>query len=138
MQSNHLTTKIGQYAIILKDRKLLLLFPPHGPFWNFPGGRLNEDEDDCIIALKREIKEETGFTTSEIEPFHVSMWSVKGKSHRYAVFFLCKIENIGDEVKLSQEHDKYKWYTYEEAMNEKLMGKPGFEVFEKLHKKNLF
>lgn len=137
MIKEHLKTNIGQYAIIIKNKKLLLLWPPNGPLWVYVGGRLDIDENDYKKALKREIKEETGLEMLDLEPFDIKMWAVNGKNHRYGVFFLSKIKNLNKEIKLSNEHIKYKWFSYEESINFEKIGKPGREIIKKLHAKKL-
>jgi len=67
----HMKTNIGQYAIILKQKKLLLLTPISGQYLVFAGGRLDTEEDDYEKALAREIKEETGMKLVSSEPFDI-------------------------------------------------------------------
>lgn len=137
MVKEHLLTKIGQYAIIIKDKKLLLLTPKKGQFLMFVGGRLDSDEENPQEALTREVQEETQFDLVSIEPFDIKIWSVNGKNHRYAVFFLCEIKDLNKAIVLSHEHTDYMWYSYEESMSSDKIGLPGKEVIEKLHKKGL-
>jgi len=137
--ANHLQTTIGQYALILKDKKLLLLYPPQGPYWHFPGGRL-DNEEDHQESLIREVKEETDLMITSMEPFDIKMWSVHGKKHRYAVCFLCTLEDDHAEIVLSNEHTKFRWFTYDDVLHERKtypIGDPGVEVVEKLRKKEL-
>jgi len=135
MNKVHMKTNIGQYVIIIKDKKLLLLYPSKGDLLMFAGGRLDSDEDDYKESLKREVKEETDLVVQSIEPFDIKMWSVQDKKHRYAVFFLCEIEDLNKEIKLSHEHVKYKWFTYDESINADDIGEPGKEVIQKLRDK---
>ena len=67
------------------------------------------------------------------------MYEVKGKAHRYAVFFLCEL-NKG-EIILSDEHSKYEWLNYEELMNivekEPERARAGITLLNKLKEKGL-
>ncbi len=130
----HLKTNIGQYAIILREKSLLLLTPVDGKFLVFVGGRLDSDEDDYKEALAREVKEETGLKLKKLEPFDIKLWSVNGTNHRYGVFFICDVEDA--EIKLSHEHTDYKWYSYDEALDSDKIGEPGKEVIRKLRERD--
>jgi len=129
----HMTTNIGQYVIMIKDKKILFLYPRDYHLLNLPGGRLDSDEEDYKEALKREVKEEINIEIDNIEPFDIKMWSIKGKRHRYGVFFLCDFKE--SEIKLSHEHIDYKWLTFEETIESKSIGEPGKELLRKLRKK---
>lgn len=113
----HLKTKIAEYGIILKNKKFLMLklSKENSPSekWIFPGGRL-EDEDKPKQALKREVKEETNLDINILSPCDVAMWGKEG-GHRYAVFFICKF--ISGEIKLSKEHQDFKWFSFNEINN---------------------
>lgn len=114
----HLKTKIAEYAVIINDDKYLLLrFSKEanaGEKWIFPGGRLEIGETPKE-GLKREVKEETNLDVEVIKPLDVLMWGV-GDDERYAAFFLCKIVGSAD-IKLSQEHQEYKWVEFNEDVD---------------------
>ena len=77
--------------------------------WGLVGGRLNPGES-FTDGLNREVKEETGLEVSPLNPLYVGEWYpiIKNVPHQIiAIFILCKTKN--QEVKLSQEHDRYKW-----------------------------
>ena len=105
---------------ILKDKDLLLivkrnenddLFPGA---WEFPGGHL-EDGETLKDGLKRELKEEIGFTT-EFEPIITHYYDeVKEKNgelvHDLEIDFIINVDSSKINVKLSDEHCDYKWVT---------------------------
>ena len=105
---------------ILKDKDLLLivkrnenddLFPGA---WEFPGGHL-EDGETLKDGLKRELKEEIGFTT-EFEPIITHYYDeVKEKNgelvHDLEIDFIINVDSSKINVKLSNEHCDYKWVT---------------------------
>jgi 8-oxo-dGTP diphosphatase len=106
----HLIIKVAEYAIILntKSEFLMLQFlENHNNTWHFPGGRLNVG-DQSIEALKREVKEETNVNITNIKPFFTKVYDEK--SPKYAVFFTAKVKEPY-EVKISDEHQDYKWFS---------------------------
>lgn len=76
----------------------------HPGKWDFPSGRINEDEQPKTAAL-RELKEETGLLGKILksgEPF-----TVETEDGFYRVHpFLVKVER---NMELSREHTDYKW-----------------------------
>lgn len=80
-----------------------------GGSYTFPGGRI-EPEEGYLDGLKREIREETGLEVGVGEPVFVEEWfpSIKGEPHHIvAIYFHCR--PLGNKVRLSHEHDDYKW-----------------------------
>lgn len=87
--------------------------------WGCPGGRINPGEP-FLDGLRREVVEETGLTLLSQEPFYVGEWfpEIKGqKNHIVAIFFACTPTDgtVETDVKLSEEHDAYRWVTEAEA-----------------------
>lgn len=77
--------------------------------YEIPGGRLNPGES-FNDGLKREAKEETGLAVEPLYPLFVGEWKpvIKGKPHHiFAIFTVCEAETFF--IKLSDEHDEYKW-----------------------------
>jgi 8-oxo-dGTP diphosphatase len=107
----HLKTKVAQYGIIFKENKFLMLRlskkADPSEAWIFPGGRLEHNEKP-LDGLRREIKEESGLDVKIVFPCGIGMWD-----NRYAVFFVCKL-NHKQKVKLSEEHQDFKWYSAKE------------------------
>lgn len=108
---------VGQKAFIEKDGKILVIRDPIEGI-DFPGGKIQEGEakerqmDALLMALKREVKEETGLEIEVKEPF-VVWYHEFTKEHRnypkkvYLVGFRCRY--ISGDLKLSEEHDKFEW-----------------------------
>ena len=108
---------VGQKAFIEKDGKVLILGDPTEGL-DFPGGKIQEgeakdaDASSLIVSLKREVMEETGLEIEVSDPFAV-WYHEFPKNHRnypkvvYLVAFKCKY--VSGNVKLSNEHDSYKW-----------------------------
>ena len=111
-------------VIIKKENKdisyLLLHKKQHEQYselWDFPRGVIEKGEKPEETA-KREIKEETGIITLKfIEGFKEKIkWFYRkyGKTiSKEATYFLAETKT--QEVKISKEHDNYKWCSYEEA-----------------------
>lgn len=130
---------VGQKAFIEKDGRVLVLNDPIEGL-DFPGGKIQESEaingdaSSLIRSLKREVKEETGLDIEVYDPFTV-WYHEFPKEHRnygkkvYLIAFKCKY-NISGELKLSDEHDKFRWVDkndYKEVDD----GSNYFDVLEK-------
>lgn len=130
----HLKTKLAEYGIILdKDKFLMLRFSREANVsekWIFPGGRM-DISDTPTMALKREVKEETKLKVKILNPVDVAMWG-KGEDERYAIFFLCKL--INGDVKLSKEHQEFKWYKFSEIDNIEFHDKSFKSILKSLKK----
>lgn len=57
--NNHFVGEIGQKALIVREGKVLMCHDIGSTSWDFPGGRLNKDEEPKA-GLLRELKEELG------------------------------------------------------------------------------
>ena len=101
----------------------------------FSSGKIEEKETD-IDAAKREILEETGLINIKfLENFKEKInWFYKKDAqviYKESTFFLAEYKS-GD-VKISEEHNDFKWCNYKEAM-ELLKFKNIKEVLEKADK----
>ena len=106
--------------ILFKDngeRKYLLL--KHGMnYWNFPKGKIESGESD-LDAAKRELYEETGLDKIEIidgfeEKFGYKFLVKEGLIKKVVKMFLAKY--LYGSINLSQEHEEYQWYVFEDAV----------------------
>lgn len=97
-------------AVVFKKNKVLIIKKSDSEdvapnTWDIPGGRLGFGEDP-VKALKREVKEETGFEIKILQSYKV--WSyVKKDFHLFGVTFVC--EYLKGKEKLSDEHTEHKW-----------------------------
>lgn len=102
-----------QYLILRSSRR-----PPNkSEFWDISKGILGKGEKGIDAALREE-KEEVGISDFKIiEGFKktVSYFTMRtGKPMpKFVAIFLAEAKNA--DVKLSWEHDKYEWLSYEEA-----------------------
>ena len=88
-------------AVIYRNDKVLLLKNDRG--WDLPGGHMKQDEN-VINGLKREIFEETGLTITNPQDLNMS--------HDNKEFYCVQLPT--DDVKLSEEHTEYGFYTVEQ------------------------
>ena len=105
-----------------KELKYLLLYrKPHENFkesWDFVKGNVSEKESE-VETLKRELKEETGISNFNlIKDFRERIqFFYKREKHiilKEIIFYFGETKDKG--VKLSFEHDDFKWCSYEEAL----------------------
>ncbi len=108
-------------ALITKDRKIFFTkrrdtrkeFNNH---WEFPGGGVEVGET-TLNCLKREVKEETGFTVEPIEIFKEIECKVE-KKYGYQIFlpiYICKV--LSGKVSIADnETADYGWFTLKETL----------------------
>lgn len=103
---------VSQKAVVFnKEGKFLVLLrgstAPSNPLkWDLPGGDVDygEDPEESIL---REIKEEAGLEVDGLEPFDVEAHINSRGQHWFTVAYKALAKD--DKVKISWEHDEYKW-----------------------------
>ena len=95
------------------DKYLVL---EYDSYWGLVKGLMEEGEDEKETA-ERELKEETGITKFEFQDFKhkITYYYKKNKDTVYkeVTFFLAFTSQ--KEIKISNEHNGYKWADFEEA-----------------------
>jgi len=84
----------------------------HWPLrYEFPRGKCDKGSSEPLInCLKREIKEETGLDVIPLKFIDkFSYVAEKGTRKSTQYNYLCKMKDPNQPVKLSKEHDEYKW-----------------------------
>jgi len=98
----------GVFALITRNKTLLLSERADGKGWNLPGGGVKEGETDQA-ALVREVKEKTGL---DVEVLHQV-----GPNHIFnddtAVAYACKV--FGGEIKATTEAMIHAWVNAQEV-----------------------
>jgi len=127
MQRGPLRVVLVTRSFVVKDGKLLLIrrsptdnYQPG--LWECPGGKA-EYSQELSDSRKREVEEETGFTTALVSSLSFNDSHVIANG-RYEGLLSLKIFNItrvtGGEFKLSEEHDAFAWVSYEEMLTYRL------------------
>lgn len=108
-------------AVIFRreDGKLLYLLLLHPTYWGFVKGIVEKNESEEETA-KREAQEEAGLTDiSILKGFKEGLkWFYKFENeliNKEAVFFLAETKT--KNVKISSEHNDFKWCSFEDAIN---------------------
>lgn len=102
--------KITTKAIFERDGKALIVLNKNKK-WELAGGQIQfgEDPED---ALKRELKEELGFSNVAVGNIvNIFTFRTKFKTTNYqwvALVYKCSSKN-NEDIKLSDEHADYKW-----------------------------
>ncbi|MHA2060876.1 MAG: NUDIX domain-containing protein [Candidatus Sifarchaeia archaeon] len=124
-------TKVLQKAVVIDEQGNMLAIrrseakPGGRPGkWDLPGGSVGPDDlvegtQPHIEVIKREIKEETGLETQEVEPVFVDSWvftKSPGKILGVAIGYRCKVSGVTPEVRLSEEHIESTWGNKKQIM----------------------
>lgn len=136
--AQHLETNVGVYALVVKNKRLLLLHKPNDPIWCALGGRMDEDDLNPMTTLQREVEEEIKSEIIVRDILDIKLWSINGKNHRLGIFYVCNLKDENKEFQLSEEHDDYKFFTFDEALKmwkQEERGSTGIELGTKLKEK---
>jgi len=95
------------------------------------GGRI-EPGQKFDESLLREVKEETGFDITIGRPFYVGEWRPVVRGEQWQIvgtFFECSATS--DKVKLSEDHEDYKWISPKDFRKYSLIENlaPAFEAY---------
>jgi 8-oxo-dGTP diphosphatase len=102
-------------AIVRRGRLLLLRRSSEGAFpgvWEIPGGHV-ETGESLEVALRREVREETGLTVRVEQPFHV--WSYaypsghQGTVPTVEIDFHCSLRALRAPRVNPKEHVEFAW-----------------------------
>lgn len=105
------TVSIRGVLLTARDETLVVQRASDGE-WELPGGRLGPDED-VVRGLKRELDEETSLDVHIEDTVHANSWQNSDDDGRFAVYYRCRTTDR--TVELSEEHDTYRWVSYNEA-----------------------
>ena len=112
--------------LVSPDDKILILrranyMKKFGGKWGFAGGSIDDKDKDSKAAIKREIKEETGYELTWNEEHEMKMFDkINHQDNSSTEYWLVKLE-VNPEIKISREHSKYEWYEIENDKNYKWM-----------------
>jgi 8-oxo-dGTP pyrophosphatase MutT (NUDIX family) len=102
-------------AVICAENKVLVVrrskTDTYPGLWEFPGGGVDEVGESVVAALKREVEEETGIELSDFPTEEVMVHPTRTALRIVLRFDLEKIP----EIKLSHEHDEYRFVDVSDA-----------------------
>ena len=105
----------GTEAVILDAEGRVLLgrraFEPHAGRWDLPGGFLNEAEDP-LVALHREVQEETGLTI-EVDGL-LGMWNEPYQDGR-TVLCLTWFARASGVMEAADDVTELRWFTAQDV-----------------------
>ncbi len=113
--------RVAQKVIVLNNEGKLLGLrrsagDSHRPLsWDLPGGEIEEGEN-LQESAQREVREETGVDITAQKFVHADA-RINTSGEYWVVLFVVAKALPGD-VRLSDEHDQYRWFTPEEFLDE--------------------
>ena len=116
MQEKYQKITVG--GLLIKDNKALIVRRSAEEgyltgFYELPGGKIDFGETP-EQSLEREFFEETNIKVKTVKPFRIFTY-ISHDNNRHTVEIVYLVKAISDtNVKLSQEHDDYKWIALEE------------------------
>jgi len=133
---------IALKALIVHNSKVLIVKRFSGDDYkpnefDLPGGRLEFGEIP-ENALKREILEETGLEIEIIKPSRI--WNLHKNDNEQIIGITYLTKTVSDKIKLSFEHQDYKWIDFEDYKNSnipfwlKLELESGFDLYKRSQK----
>lgn len=100
--------------------EFLLIRSAHNRQWYFPRGRAEEEDEDQLATANREFFEETGGAAPKIQVgfreklYYPIIINSGRRIRREIIYYLARVEEKF-AVKLSEEHDAYRWTDYKGA-----------------------
>ncbi|XP_063309892.1 bis(5'-nucleosyl)-tetraphosphatase [asymmetrical] [Pelobates fuscus] len=110
--------KSGIPACNMNDIEFLLLQTSYGiHHWTPPKGHVDPGEDDLTTAL-RETEEEAGLNSSQfniVDGFRKELNYNVNEKPKTVIYWLAELKDFNTEVKLSNEHQDFRWLSLPEA-----------------------
>jgi 8-oxo-dGTP diphosphatase len=95
-------------------RRSQILQNEQEPYWDIPGGRIEVDEP-LLVALRREIAEETGLHIDKTTPRLLMAQDIfVTKAELHVVRLTYMLDGDGDAI-MSDEHTESQWLTLDEV-----------------------
>jgi ADP-ribose pyrophosphatase YjhB (NUDIX family) len=106
MNSTHLSVHISQKALIVVDRKVLLV--KEEEWWELPGGRVDEDETDLVAALRRELREELSVEVDVGDLYSAYLHQKRAGGQNLMLAYSCQLKTPLESIKI-QDADILDW-----------------------------
>lgn len=102
-------------CIIIKNKKVLLIYEKQSEYWGFPKGHIEGKETETQTAL-REVKEEVGLDVEIDETKRYSLnYITNSQVDKTTVLYVATPKN--EDLKLQEsEVEDAKWCTFDEAL----------------------
>ncbi len=116
--------------------KFLILY--HGrSYWNFPKGKIENEEKSWDAAL-REVREETGLKQAELNfiggfKTYERFTYQRGKDKVFKLVILYLAETKQPVITVSDEHNGYGWFSYAEARRVLSKYKDSLRILDQAH-----
>jgi len=142
-------TKTTVTAFIFHENKLLLVFHKKLQCWMHVGGHVEKNES-LEIALKREIKEETGLSVKIIDSYSSNViidesnaipLLIQENIDDISIDYVCKVIGKSDVILQGSELTEYKWIKESEIDSIdtfpllKRLAKEAFKIYTKSQEK---
>ena len=103
-------------CIIIKNKKVLLVYEKNRNCWGFPKGHMEDGETEIETAL-REVKEEVGLDVEiDKERRYTLNYVIRDEIAKPTVLYIAKAKN--DEIIMQEnEIENIRWCSFEEALN---------------------
>ena len=103
-------------CVIIKDKKVLLVYEKNRNFWGFPKGHMEDGETEIETAL-REVKEEVGLDVEIYKERRYTLnYIIRDEIDKTTVLYIAKAKN--DEIIMQEnEIENIRWCSFEEALN---------------------
>jgi 8-oxo-dGTP pyrophosphatase MutT (NUDIX family) len=107
---------LGLKMIIKNNKENVLILKSAKGYWEFPGGRIQDDEEP-LFGLLREVEEETGLSNfSDIKADAMVLMPMNIMSYGVILWYHTAFLNDNDiPVTLSHEHVDYAWTSIHQA-----------------------
>ncbi|MEX1112793.1 MAG: NUDIX hydrolase [Candidatus Andersenbacteria bacterium] len=110
---------VGVKGILMHDDKALILqadSPSHGRYWDFPGGRVQEQESLQETLLREVTEEVPSLENISVGPLvHGARLTLLNDRDIGLVLFFFRISAAFTEIVLSEEHAGYQWLAKEDV-----------------------
>lgn len=121
--------------ILLLQRARGLKFEPET--WCFPGGKIERDETAEQAAL-RELKEETGLFVPVLQDLEARYSEYPEQGYAFNIWpFIHVVDVENPVVRLSSEHEAFRWISPEKALGLPLTGRQTKLLIEAIINKTL-
>ena len=103
-------------CIIIKNKKVLLVYEKNRNFWGFPKGHMEDGETEIETAL-REVKEEVGLDVEIVKDRRYTLnYVIRDEIDKTTVLYIAKAKN--EEIIMQEnEIENIRWCSFEEALN---------------------